>query len=64
MKSITMSIDDDLHRQAQDDSAESQFQRFAREEQELRTELDAKGLGLNLAYNLTRDELHDHHALR
>lgn len=64
MKNITTSIDDDLRRQARDVSAETEFQRLAREEQELRAELDAKGLGLNPANNLTRDEVHDHHALR
>jgi len=87
MKNITISIEDDLYRQARmkaaeqstsisalfknfllrltvNEAAETEFQRLAREEQELFTELDAKGLGLNPAYNLTRDELHDRDALR
>ena len=87
MKNITISIDDDLYRQARmkaaeqstsisalfrnflirltvGESAESEFQRLAREEQELFAELDAKGIGLNPAHNLTRDELHDRDALR
>lgn len=87
MKNITVSIDDDLYRQARmkaaeqstsisalfknflvrltvNESAETEFQRLAREEQELFAELDAKGIGLNPAYNLTRDELHDRDALR
>ena len=64
MKNITTSIDDDLRRQARDVSVETEFQRLACEEQELRVELDAKGLGLNPAHNLTRNELHDRHALR
>ena len=87
MKNITISIDDELYRQARmkaaekstsisalfknflvrltvGESAETEFQRLAREEQELFAELDAKGLGLNPAYNLTRDELHDRDALR
>lgn len=87
MKNITISIDDDLYRQARmkaaeqstsisalfrnylirltvNESAETEFQRLAREERELYAELDAKGIGLNPAYNLTRDELHDRDALR
>ena len=87
MKNITISIDDDLYRQARmkaaeqstsisalfknflvrltvSEGAETEFQRLAREEQELFAELDAKGIGLNPAYNLTRDELHDRDALR
>lgn len=87
MKNITISIDDDLYRQARmkaaeqstsisalfknflirltvSEAAETEFQRLAREERELFAELDVKGIGLNPAYNLTRDELHDRDALR
>jgi hypothetical protein len=87
MKNITISIEDDLYRQARmkaaeqstsisalfktflirltmDESAETEFQRLAREEQELRAELRARRIGLNPAHNLSRDELHDRHALR
>ncbi len=53
-----------LIRLTTNEAAESEFQRLAREEQELFAELDAKGLGLNPAHNLSRDELHDRHALR
>lgn len=42
------------------ESAESEFQRLQREEQELR----ARRIGLNPAHNLSREELHDRHALR
>lgn len=87
MKNITISIDDDLYRQARmkaaeqstsisalfrkflirltvGEAAETEFQRLAREEQELRAELRARRIGLNPAYNLSRDELHDRDALR
>ncbi|PAW65185.1 MAG: hypothetical protein B9S38_15565 [Verrucomicrobiia bacterium Tous-C4TDCM] len=87
MKNITISIDDDLYRQARmkaaeqstsvsalfrdflirltvDESAETEFQRLAREELELRAELRARRLGLKPEHNLSRDELHDRHALR
>lgn len=87
MKNITISIDDDLYRQARmkaaeqstsisalfknflvrltiSEAAETEFQRLAREEQELRAELRARRLGLKPEHNLTRDELHDRHALR
>lgn len=87
MKNITVSIDDDLYRQARikaaeqstsisalfknflirltsNESAETEFQRLAREELELREELRARRIGLNPAYNLSRDELHDRDALR
>ena len=46
------------------ESAESAFQRLEREEQELRAELRGRGLSLNPAHNLSRDELHTRHALR
>jgi hypothetical protein len=46
------------------ESAESEFQRLAREEQELRAELRACRLGLKPEQNLSRAELHDRHALR
>lgn len=87
MKNITISIDDELYRQARMKAAEqstsisalfrnflirltvgqydeTEFQRLAREEQELRAELRASRIGLNPAYNLTRDKLHDRDALR
>lgn len=87
MKNITVSIDDDLYRQARikaaeqstsisalfknflirltsNESAETEFQRLAREELELREELRARRIGLNPAYNLSRDELHDRDAPR
>lgn len=87
MKNITISIDDDLYRQARmkaaeqsssisalfrdflirltvGESAETEFERLAREEQELRAELGARRLGLKPEHNLSRDELHDRHALR
>ena len=47
-----------------DESAETRFQRLAREEQDLRAELRARRLGLSPAHNLTRAELHDRDALR
>ena len=52
-----------LIRLSSGDSAESEFQRLAREEQELRAELQARGLGLDPAHHLSRDELHSRHAL-
>jgi plasmid stability protein len=87
MKNITISIDDDLYRQARmkaaeqstsisalfrnfllrltvNEGAETEFERLAREERELFAYLDAQGIGLNPAQNLTRDELHDRDALR
>jgi plasmid stability protein len=87
MKNITISIDDDLYRQARmkaaeqstsisalfrnfllrltvNEGAETEFERLAREERELYAYLDAQGIGLNPAQNLTRDELHDRDALR
>jgi hypothetical protein len=53
-----------LVRLTSDEAAETQFQRLAREEQELRAELGTRRLGLSPAYNLTREELHDRDALR
>jgi plasmid stability protein len=87
MKNITISIDDDLYRQARikaagqstsisalfrdflirftvDEAAETEFQRLAREEQELRAELRVRRVGLKPEHNLSRDDLHDRHALR
>jgi hypothetical protein len=87
MKNITISIDDELYRQARikaaeqstsisalfrnflirltlGDSGETEFQRLAREEQELRAELRARRLGMKPEHNLSRDELHDRDALR
>ncbi len=87
MKNITISVDDELYRQARIKAAErstsvsamfkafllqltssapveSEFQRLQREEEELRAELRARRIGLNPAHNLSREELHDRHALR
>jgi plasmid stability protein len=87
MKNITISIEDDLYRQARIKAAEqstsisalfrrflnsltanqegeTEFDRLAREEQELRAELRARRLGLKPEHNLSRDDLHDRHALR
>lgn len=62
--SISALVRDFLIRLTVDGSAEAEFQRLAREEQELRAELGARRLGLKSEYNLSRDELHDRHALR
>ncbi|HCN27520.1 MAG TPA: hypothetical protein DIT64_01785 [Verrucomicrobiales bacterium] len=64
MKYITISMDDGLSFQDRMKATDTEFQRLAREEQELRAELDARHIGLNPANNLTRDELHDRDALR
>ncbi len=87
MKNITISIDEELYRQARikaaeqstsisalfktflihltaNEDEETRFQRLAREEQELRAELRASRLGLKPGHSLSRDELHDRHALR
>ncbi len=53
-----------LLRLTHDEAAETEFQRLAREEQDLRAELRARHIGLKPAHNLARDELHDRHALR
>ena len=44
------------------ESAESEFQRLEREEQELRAELQARRLSLNPANNLSREELYNRNA--
>ena len=62
--SISALVRDFLIRLTVDGSAEAEFQRLAREEQELRAELGGRRLGLRPEYNLSRDELHDRHALR
>lgn len=46
------------------EDAETEFQRLAREEQELRAQLRARRPGLNPAHNRARAELHDRDALR
>ena len=46
------------------ETMESEFQRLKREEDELRTELRSRRLGLNPTHNLSREELHSRHALR
>ncbi len=46
------------------DKEETEFERLAREEEELRAELSARRLGLNPAHNLSRADLHDRDALR
>lgn len=53
-----------LIRLTTDESAETEFRRLAREEQELRAELQARRIGLKPERNLSRDELHDRDALR
>lgn len=46
------------------DGKETEFQRLQREELELREELRAHRISLNPVHNLSRDELHDRHAIR
>lgn len=46
------------------EGAETEFQRLAREEEELRAELRIRRLCLSPAHNLTRAELHERDALR
>jgi hypothetical protein len=53
-----------LIRLAEEKDAESEFDRLAREEKELREQLRKRGIGLNASNNLKRDALHDRHALR
>ena len=62
--SISALFRDFLIRLTVGESAETEFERLAREEQELRAELGGRRLGLKPEHNLTRDELHDRHALR
>jgi hypothetical protein len=87
MKNITISVDDELYRQARikaaersesisslfrafllrltaSPSPESEFERLQREEMELREEMRLRGHSLDPAHHLSRDELHDRHALR
>jgi hypothetical protein len=45
-------------------TTETEFQRLAREELELRAELRARRIGLSPAHHLSRDEIHDRHAVR
>lgn len=52
-----------LIRLTNDGSLESDFERLAREERELRKELQARRIGLNSAYNLSREELHEGRAI-
>lgn len=53
-----------LIRLVEDTSGESEFDRLAREEKELREELRQRKVSLSAAHHLKRDELHDRHALR
>jgi len=53
-----------LIRLTANEGAESEFQRLEREEDELRAELRARRLTLDPAQNLSREEVHDRHALR
>ena len=53
-----------LVRLTANEGAETEFQRLEREEEELRAELRARRLSLDPWHNLSRDELHDRHALR
>jgi hypothetical protein len=62
--SISALVRDFLIRLTVEGSAEAEFQRLAREEQELRAELGGRRLGLRAEDNLSREELHDRHALR
>jgi hypothetical protein len=62
--SISALFRDFLIRLTGDGSGETEFERLAREEQELRAELGAWRLGLKAEHNLSRDELHECHALR
>lgn len=62
--SISALVRDFLIRLTVGESAETEFQRLAREEQELRAELGGRRLGLRAEDNLSREELHDRHALR
>jgi len=87
MKNITISVDEELYRQARIKAAEqstsisglfkaflihltggnaeeSGFRRLEREEQELRSELRARKIGLSASHNFSRDALHNRHALR
>ncbi|MFZ4694511.1 MAG: hypothetical protein ACOYMV_05220 [Verrucomicrobiia bacterium] len=50
--------------QMTEQGGETEFERLQREEQTLRESLRANGRGLNPAHHLTREELHDRHALR
>lgn len=62
--SISGLFRDFLVRLTTDEAGETEFQRLAREEQELRSELRARRIGLKPERNLSRDELHDRDALR
>jgi plasmid stability protein len=62
--SISALFRDFLIRLTVGESGETEFERLAREEQELRAELGGRRLGLRAEDNLSREELHDRHALR
>ncbi len=62
--SISALFRDFLIRLTVGESAEAEFQRLAREEQELRAELGARRGGLKAEHNISRDGLHERHALR
>lgn len=89
MKNITISVEDDVYRQARIKAAEqdtsvsalvknylirlingtnasgqSEFDRLAAQENEVRRRLFAAGKGLRAADNLPREALHDRDALR
>lgn len=89
MKNITISVEDDVYRQARIKAAEqdtsvsalvknylvrlingtnasgqSEFDRLAAREDEVRSRLFAAGKGLRAADNLPREALHDRDALR
>ncbi|MEI7929094.1 MAG: hypothetical protein WCH40_11140 [Verrucomicrobiales bacterium] len=53
-----------LIRLTANEGVESEFQRLEREEDELRAEPRARRLTLDPAQNLSREEVHDRHALR
>jgi len=62
--SISALFRDFLIRLTVGESGETEFERLAREEQELRAELGGRRLGLRAEDNLSREEVHERHALR
>ena len=84
MKTITVSVDDDLYHRARVCAAEqkstvsglvkkflaqvvqeeSEFDRLNREEEALRQRLRRDGVVFSAAERITRDDLHERHALR
>ena len=62
--SISALFRDFLIRLTVEGSAEAEFQRLAREEQEFRAELGGRRGGLKAEHNISRDALHERHAFR